>query len=211
MQKDAGQRDAILLHDGVVGATRKKLLLERSWAEFSEAEEPVDSCGDDRERDTVDALGLIEARVDLFEDTDCEREARARGAMVQSLDAGADLAREPAWHGCWHDARLKHHGLDGGGVRADRGGRVALAGWVVCHEHHPEGVGRVREVAVADVVGVRERDPLRPGRASGRLRGLAEAVAQGGLDCGCESNVGTDRGVVPEGRAAGVRSRKRCA
>ena len=134
MQTDAGQRDAILLHDGAVGATRKKLLLQRSWAEFSEAEEPVDSCGDDRERDTVDALGLIEARVDLFEDTDCEREARARGAMVQSLDAGADLAREPAWHGCWHDARLKHHGLDGGGVRADRGGRVALARWVVCHE-----------------------------------------------------------------------------
>ena len=98
MQKDAGQRDAILLHDGVVGATRKKLLLERSWAEFSEAEEPVDSCGDNRERDTVDALGLIEARVDLFEDTDCEREGRARGAMVQSLDAGADLARERlAW------------------------------------------------------------------------------------------------------------------
>ena len=74
MQKDAGQRDAIL-HDGVVGATRKKLLLERSWAEFSEAEEPVDSCGDDRERDTVDALGLIEARVDLFEDRRRVREA----------------------------------------------------------------------------------------------------------------------------------------
>ena len=49
----------------------------------------MDSCGDDRERDTVDALGLIEARVDLFEDTDCEREARARGAMVQSLDPPA--------------------------------------------------------------------------------------------------------------------------
>ena len=86
MQKDAGQRDAILLHDGVVGATRKKLLLERSWAEFSEAEEPVESCGDGRERGTVDALGLIKARVDFFEDTDCEREARARGAMVQSLE-----------------------------------------------------------------------------------------------------------------------------
>ena len=55
---------------------------------------------------------------------------------------------------------------------------------------------------VADVVGVREGDPLRPGRApGGRLRGLAETVAQGGLDCGCESNVGTDCGVVPEGRA----------
>ena len=26
--------------------------------------------------------------------------------MVQGLDAGADLAGEPAWHGCWHDARL---------------------------------------------------------------------------------------------------------
>ncbi len=98
MQKDAGQRDAILLHDRVVGATRKKLLLERR-AEFSEAEEPVDSCGDDRERDTVDALGLIEVRADFFEDTDRERKARARGAMAQSLDAGADLAGEPAWHG----------------------------------------------------------------------------------------------------------------
>ena len=29
MQKDAGQRDAVLLHDGVVGATRIKLLLVR--------------------------------------------------------------------------------------------------------------------------------------------------------------------------------------
>ena len=65
---------------------------------------------------------------------------RVRGAMVQGLDAGADLAGEPAWHGCWHDARLEYHGLDGGGVRADRGGRVALAGWVVCHDHHPEAL-----------------------------------------------------------------------
>ena len=30
MQKDAGQRDAVLLHDGVVGATRIKLLLVRT-------------------------------------------------------------------------------------------------------------------------------------------------------------------------------------
>ena len=52
----------------------------------------MDSCGDDRERGTVDALGLIEVRADFFEDTDCEREARARGAMVQGLDASADLA-----------------------------------------------------------------------------------------------------------------------
>ena len=80
MQKDAGQRDAILLHDGVVGATRIKLLLVRGRAEFSEAEEPVDSCRDDRERGAVDALGLIEVRVDFIEDADREREARARGA-----------------------------------------------------------------------------------------------------------------------------------
>ncbi len=56
-----------------------KRLLERRWAEFSEAKEPVDACGDDGERGTVDALGLIEVRVDFFEDTDREPEARARG------------------------------------------------------------------------------------------------------------------------------------
>ena len=42
-------------------------MLVPRWAEFA-------SCGDDCERGTVDALGLIEVR-----------EARARGAMVQSL------------------------------------------------------------------------------------------------------------------------------
>jgi hypothetical protein len=78
--------------------------------------------------------------------------------MVQSLDAGADLAREPAWHGCWHDARLESHGLDGGGGtcglwRASSSCR--MGGW-------PLTIQRalvVSEVAVADVVGVREREP----------------------------------------------------